>query len=88
MPPAQRCTVTIGVAVVLTVFGAATTWTAYMRHLFKPTLLEIPSWIILIVIPLGAFVLALRYFVEITLSAEALVTGRPLPKRERGPTID
>ncbi len=80
--------VAFGVAVMLTIFGTSTTWTAYLRHLFKPTLLEIPSWIVLIIIPIGSFVLAIRYAVEIALSAEALATGRPLPQRERGPTID
>jgi len=76
------------VAVTLTVFGAWTTWTAYSRHLFKLTQLEFPTWIVLVVIPVGCFVLALRYFVEIVLTAEAIATGQPLVKRERGPTID
>jgi C4-dicarboxylate transporter, DctQ subunit len=80
--------VSLGVASALTVFGAWTTWTAYVRHLFKPTLLEIPTWIVLIVIPIGSFVLALRYFVEVTLTAEAIAKDQPLIKRERGPTID
>jgi TRAP-type C4-dicarboxylate transport system permease small subunit len=60
----------------------------YTRHLFKPTLLEIPTWIVLIVIPVGSFVLALRYVVEIALVSEAIATGQPMIKRERGPTID
>jgi C4-dicarboxylate transporter, DctQ subunit len=80
--------VSFGVASALTIFGAWTTWTAYVRHLFKPTLLEIPTWIVLIVIPIGSFVLALRYFVEVTLTAEAIAKGQPMRKRERGPTID
>jgi C4-dicarboxylate transporter DctQ subunit len=80
--------VSFGVAAALTVFGAWTTWTAYNRHLFKPTLLEIPTWIVLIVIPVGSFILALRYVVEIGSAAKALMTGEPLSKRERGPTID
>jgi TRAP-type C4-dicarboxylate transport system permease small subunit len=80
--------VSFGVAVALTVFGAWTTWTAYARHLFKPTVLEVPTWIVLIAIPLGAFLLTLRYFVEITLTTEAIATGQPMIKRERGPTID
>ena len=80
--------VSFGVASALTVFGAWTTWTAYTRHLFKPTLLEIPTWIVLIVIPVGSFVLALRYVVEIAFVSEAITTGQPMIKRERGPTID
>jgi TRAP-type C4-dicarboxylate transport system permease small subunit len=80
--------VSLGVAGALTVFGAWTTWTAYVRHLFKPTLLEIPTWTVLIVIPIGAFVLSLRYFVELMFTAEAIMKAQPLIKRERGPTID
>ena len=80
--------VSFAVALTLTVFGAWTTWTAYARHLFKPTLLEVPTWIVLVVIPIGSLILALRYFVEITLTAEAIVRHQPMIKRERGPTID
>jgi len=80
--------IAFGVSVTLTVFGAWTTWTAYSRHLFKPTQLELPTWIVLVVIPIGCFVLSLRYLVEIALTAEAIATGEPMVKRERGPTID
>jgi C4-dicarboxylate transporter, DctQ subunit len=80
--------VCFAVALALTVFGAWTTWTAYARHLFKPTLLEVPTWIVLIVIPIGSLILALRYFVEITLATQVIVTHQPMTKRERGPTID
>jgi TRAP-type C4-dicarboxylate transport system permease small subunit len=80
--------VSLAVALALTVFGTWTTWTAYVRHLFKPTLLEVPTWIVLIVIPVGSLVLALRYVVEVSLTAQAIVQGRPMLKRERGPTID
>ena len=77
-----------GVAVVLTIFGSWTTWTAYARHLFKPTLLEIPTWIVLIIIPIGSLVLALRYLVEILSTAEAIKTGKPLVQHEHGPSLD
>jgi C4-dicarboxylate transporter, DctQ subunit len=80
--------VSLAVALALTVFGTWTTWTAYIRHLFKPTLLEVPTWIVLIVIPVGSLVLALRYLVEVGLTAQAIAQGRPMLKRERGPTID
>lgn len=80
--------VAFGVAAALTVFGGWTTWTAYTRALFKPTTLEIPTWIVLIAVPIGGLLLALRYLAEITLTAEAIVAGQPMQKRERGPTID
>ena len=80
--------VSFAVALALTLFGAWTTWTAYVRHLFKPTLLEVPTWIVLIVIPIGSLILALRYFVEIASTVQAIAKDQPMIKRERGPTID
>ena len=46
------------------------------------------AWIVLIVIPVGSLVLVARYAVEVTLTAQAITQGRPMIKRERGPTID
>jgi hypothetical protein len=43
---------------------------------------------VLIVIPIGSLILALRYFVEITLATQVIATHQPMTKRERGPTID
>jgi TRAP-type C4-dicarboxylate transport system permease small subunit len=52
---------------VLIAFGADATWTAYMRGAFKPTGTDVPTWMILIVIPLGGLLLFFRFarmFVE------------------------
>ncbi len=49
------------VSVVLTVFGVIVTLDAQRRGLFKPTILEFPTWIVLLVIPLGSMLLALRF---------------------------
>ncbi len=49
------------VSVVLTVFGVLVTLDAHRRGLFKPTILEFPTWIVLLVIPLGSTLLALRF---------------------------
>jgi C4-dicarboxylate transporter DctQ subunit len=49
------------VAVVLTVFGVLVTLDAHRRGLFKPTILEVPTWIVLLVIPVGSTLLALRF---------------------------
>ncbi|MBO33689.1 MAG: hypothetical protein CMM74_12060 [Rhodospirillaceae bacterium] len=53
----------IGVAVsaILAIWGAITTWDHWMRGIYKPTVLEIPSWILLIVIPIGSFLLGIRF---------------------------
>ena len=42
----------------------------------------------LVVIPVGSFVLALRYLVEVATTATAIAKDQPLIKHERGPTID
>jgi TRAP-type C4-dicarboxylate transport system permease small subunit len=57
----------VAITLVLLVFGADATWTAYLRGAFKPTGTDVPTWTILIVIPLGALLLFFRFarlFVE------------------------
>lgn len=49
------------VSVVLTVFGVIVTLDAHRRGLFKPTILEFPTWVVLAVIPLGSALLVLRF---------------------------
>ncbi|MGE5338453.1 MAG: TRAP transporter small permease [Gemmatimonadota bacterium] len=49
------------VSMVLAVFGVVVTIDAHRRGLFKPTIMEFPTWIVLLVIPLGASTLALRF---------------------------
>lgn len=54
-------------SVVLVGFGANTTWTAFARGSFKSTGLDIPTWLVLVIIPLGGMLLLLRFlrlFVE------------------------
>jgi len=80
--------ISLGVAVFLTIFGATTTWTAYTRHMFKPTVLEIPTWIVLIIIPIGSALLALRFLRETIVCAEAIASGRDLVRHEPAPTIE
>jgi len=53
------------ISIVLFAFGAMATWSHYLRGSFKPTLLEIHNWVILIVIPIGALPLALRYLIQL-----------------------
>ena len=50
---------------VLVVFGCLATWSHYVRGAYKPTLLEVPNWVILIIIPIGSIPLALRYLVQL-----------------------
>jgi C4-dicarboxylate transporter, DctQ subunit len=80
--------ISLGVALVLTIFGTTVTWTAYMRHMFKPTVLEVPTWIVLIIIPIGSALLTLRFLRDSIVSAEAVVSGRDPPRHEPAPTIE
>jgi len=49
------------VSVVLTVFGVIVTLDAHRRGVYKPTILEFPTWVVLAVIPVGSALLALRF---------------------------
>ena len=54
-------------SLVLVFFGAHVTWTAFARGSFKSTGLDVPTWMVLIVIPVGGALLLLRFvrlFVE------------------------
>jgi C4-dicarboxylate transporter DctQ subunit len=81
--------VSLGVALVLTIFGVTTTWTAFVRHAFKPTTLEIPTWIVLIIIPIGCTLLALRFLRESIACGQAIASGGDLARREQpAPSIE
>ena len=81
--------IALGVAIVLTVFGAWVTWTSYTRGAFKPTVLEIPTWIVLLIIPIGSALLTARFLFETIVRADAIASGRDI---ERGvhppPTVE
>jgi TRAP-type C4-dicarboxylate transport system permease small subunit len=52
---------------VILVFGADATWTAYLRGAYKPTGIDVPTWMVLIVIPVCSLLLTFRFahlFVE------------------------
>ncbi len=51
----------LAIAALLCGFGANATWTAYARGMFKATLLEFPTWIVLLAIPVGSLMLAIRF---------------------------
>ena len=48
-------------SLVLVVFGASVTLTAMERGSFKPTTIEVPTWMVLVVIPVGGMLLFLRF---------------------------
>ena len=55
------CVVCAMACAVLTVFGSEAVVTSILRGSFRPTQLEIPIWAIIIVIPVGAALLTLRF---------------------------
>lgn len=57
----------VATTLVLFVFGVDATWMAYLRGTFKPTAIDVPTWMVVIVIPIGALLLFFRFarmFVE------------------------
>lgn len=51
----------LGVAVILTIWGAGAVWEKYVTGAYNPTVVEFPTWIVLLCIPIGSLVLALRF---------------------------
>ena len=49
------------VAFVLTVWGVMVTIENYLSGAYKPTVVEFPTWLVLMVIPLGSFFLGVRF---------------------------
>ena len=49
------------VSLVLTIFGVIVTYDYWARGMFKPTILEFPTWIVLLSIPLGSLFLGIRF---------------------------
>lgn len=50
-------------ALVLFVFGARATFTAFIRGSYKTTGIDVPTWMVTIVIPVGGALLLLRFLI-------------------------
>ena len=46
---------------VLLIWGVGATWEKYVTGAYNPTVVEFPSWIVLLCIPVGSLILALRF---------------------------
>ena len=66
------------IAAILTIWGTTTALDAFSRHLYRPTALAIPTWIVIAIIPIGCSVLTARFMVESVNSMIALVRGQAL----------
>lgn len=51
----------LAVSLVLAIFGFLATQSAFARGLYRSSLLETPLWIVMAVVPLGGFLLTVRY---------------------------
>lgn len=49
------------VSVILTFFGFSLTWYFYHKGLYTPTILELPLSLIIIIIPIGSFMLIVQF---------------------------
>ena len=47
----------VGTAIIFA-FGVGATWSAYVEGAYKPTTTNVPTWIVVIVIPVGSLLLA------------------------------
>ena len=66
------------IALVLLIWGAGATWEKYVTGAYKPTVVEFPSWIVLLCIPVGSLMLALRFLrhtIEFAAGARSDRTG-------------
>ena len=51
----------IAVSIILTVFATLATIDALRRGIYTPTIMEVPTWIVLAIIPAGSALLSLRF---------------------------
>jgi C4-dicarboxylate transporter DctQ subunit len=51
----------IMVSVVLMAWGVVVTWDKFVSHAYKPTVINFPTWIVVIIIPIGSLFLAIRF---------------------------
>ena len=84
----KRCAVfssAIGLAVstILTVFGAIATFDHLVRGMYKPTVLEFPTGVVLIAVPLGSFFLSVRFLILMLDQVHGLKNDPPAERRER-----
>lgn len=57
----------LGISLILVIWGVIATWEKFQSGAYKATVVEFPGWIVVAIIPLGSFVLGLRFlrnFVE------------------------
>lgn len=66
----------LAVALVLVVFGVSTTIEQMRLGTYKPTIMEFPTWRVLLIIPIGSALLALRFLHRVV----ALARGQLEPR--------
>lgn len=53
----------LAVSLLLTVFGAIATYDHLVRGIYKPTVLEFPTGVVLVAVPLGSLFLSVRFLI-------------------------
>lgn len=51
----------IVISLVLTIWGVVVTWDKFASSAYKPTVVEFPTWIVVIIIPIGSLFLGIRF---------------------------
>ena len=72
----------LAISVILTIFGAYATYDHWTRNMFKPTVLEFPTWIVLAAIPIGSIFLILRFLNQVLEHLAGLCSEKPNTNRE------
>lgn len=66
----------LGIAAVLTIWGCNAVWEKYLSGAYRPTVVEFPSWIVLLCIPVGSLFLGLRFLRNMVGYALGTLTDR------------
>lgn len=70
------------ISIVLTIFGTSVTLDYYYRGVYTPTAMEIPIYIILLIIPVGSFFLFVQFFRRTLLNVAGFLIESARPTKE------
>ena len=67
----------LSIATILSIWGTLATWEKFQSGAYNPTVVEFPSWIVLLCIPLGSFFLGIRFLRNLIEHATGTHEDRP-----------
>ena len=62
---------------ILLIWGVGATWEKYVTGAYNPTVVEFPSWIVLLCIPVGSLFLGIRFLRNLIEYAKGTHETRP-----------